>query len=100
MALAMVQEQLEITQIQSERLYQIHILQNPQQRMIFTKLIQQVHEDINNKKETTLSIEQTVKGFKYMMSRKEHTKKVRNKMVELQKQKEAMGEGESIEESW
>ena len=39
MALATVQQELGITQIQSERLYQMHILQNPEQRLMFTKLI-------------------------------------------------------------
>ena len=35
-----------------------------------------------------------------MMDRKRHTQKVRSKMVELQKQKEALGKGDSIEDSW
>ena len=35
-----------------------------------------------------------------MMDRKRHTQKVRSKMVELQRQKEALGKGDSIEDSW
>ena len=35
-----------------------------------------------------------------MMDRKRHTQKVRSKMVELQKQKEALGKDDSIEDSW
>ena len=61
-------------------------------------MIQQAHEDITNVPKTSLDLEQAIKGFRYMLDRKEMTKKIRARMQKLQQDKEALGE--DVEEAW
>ena len=61
-------------------------------------MIQQAHEDITNVPKTSLDLEQAIKGFRYMLNRKEMTKRIRVRMQKLQEDKEALGE--TVEEAW